>query len=842
MVDRCDRRAAGNPAGTAVPALVIFMCALLLLGLNEQARAGNGRSAYAPLDRSGPTLSVPKSALRETLRCSPDVRDAKRDPVLLSPGTGNTAKGQYGSSWQPALSELGVPWCSLSPPHQTLGDIQTTGEYLVRAIRLMHRRSGRRIAILGHSQGGMSMRWALRFWPGTRPMVSDVIGLAANNHGSRWQLTTNVKACNEACPPVNYQQAKGSNFLAALNSRAETFKAVSYTQIYTDHDLILDNTAPACASCLRTGEGLRTNVSIQSICPADESDHVALASDLVTYHLVLDALNHRGPAKPSRIPRSICDRLLDRQANPLTAHVDPSRPKDVSGLLAVVCGKPCDTTGAPHVTSEPALRRYVFKDRKGPDRPGAVKRIGRSGRWFTDGRGRKLVMHGTNMVNKLPPYAPDATGFGADDAAFLKRQGMNSVRVGIALKAVEPQPGIYDDTYLARIERTVRILDRHGISSLLDFHQDMFNERFEGGGWPDWAVQDDGLPSEPRLGFPVNYVAMPALQRAFDNFWANSPGPLGVGLQDHYAMAWRHVAERFRTVPGVLGYDLMNEPFPGTNFRPCLDRELGCPDFDATLTAFTTRVVDAIRRVDRRTMVFYEPNTFFNGARPTNLGDIGDPRAALSFHDYLRCTPPNCIEPDPVIGLALAHVAKTGDALLMTEFGATDDVATLDRLTGEADRAMIGWQEWHYCDCDDPTTSGVDGSQAMVTDPALPPTGTNLRTTTLNALVRPYPQAIAGKPKGWEFDPADRRFAFTYEPTRGARRITRVSVPRRAFRGGYRAESSGAEIVSAAGATNLLLRSCRGARSVTLTVRPGPDGLESGCARPAALPPREPAG
>ena len=37
----------------------------------------------------------------------------------------------------------------------------------------------------------------------------------------------------------------------------------------------------------------------------------------------------------------------------------------------------------------------------------------------------------------------------------------------------------------------------HGIFNQLDFHQDLYNERFRGG-WPDWAVLDDGLPAAPR--------------------------------------------------------------------------------------------------------------------------------------------------------------------------------------------------------------------------------------------------------------------------------------------------------------------------------------------------------
>jgi hypothetical protein len=62
---------------------------------------------------------------------------------------------------------------------------------------------------------------------------------------------------------------------------------------------------------------------------------------------------------------------------------------------------------------------------------------------------------------------------------------------------------------------------------------------------------------------------MPALQRTYDHFWADSPGPGGVGLASRFAAAWRHVAGRFRGDPWVLGYELgalalhtLVEPYP----------------------------------------------------------------------------------------------------------------------------------------------------------------------------------------------------------------------------------------------------------------------------------------
>jgi len=158
--------------------------------------------------------------------------------------------------------------------------------------------------------------------------------------------------------------------------------------------------------------------------------------------------------------------------------------------------------------------------------------LSHAGRWITDAKGRAVVIHGINMVYKLPPYYPSAVGFTSDDAAFLNSIGFDAVRVGVLWQAVEPKPGVYDDGYLRHIAATVAMLARHGIVSLLDFHQDQYNQLFQGEGFPGWSVQDDGLPPEPQLGFGADYIGMPALQRAFDHFWENSAGPGGVGLQD----------------------------------------------------------------------------------------------------------------------------------------------------------------------------------------------------------------------------------------------------------------------------------------------------------------------
>jgi len=451
-------------------------------------------------------------------------------------------------------------------------------------------------------------------------------------------------------------------------------------------------------------------------------------------------------------------------------------------------------------------------------------RFGHAGRWITDAQGRVVVGHGFNMVYKLPPYDPAAAGFGADDAAFLAREGFNVVRVGVIWKAVEPRPGVYSDAYLRRIAATVRTLAAHGILSLLDFHQDLWNERFQGEGAPDWAVQDDGLPN-PRNGFPANYYTNPALQRALDHFWENSPGPGGIGLQDRYAAAWRHVAGVFRSMRGVLGYELINEPAPGASFLSCIGAS-GCPAFDAELTAFDRRVARAIRTVDRRTLIFSEPAIGFDFGAQTHVGAPASGPAGFAFHDYCLAASPNGCPSEPqAFANALAHVARTREALILTEFGSNPYPGDLTGMVALADRDMVPWTEWAYCPCDDPTGRTPD---PLVLDPRKPPRGSNLGRLALSTLVEPFPQLVAGTPLSWGYDRPSATFRLRYSTARagaGARfragSVTIVAVPAASYHGRYRVRIRGARVVSPAGAPTLRLASCPGARVVSATLTPG---------------------
>src|ERR1700744_2442147 len=256
-------------------------------------------AAYAPPSRPGPALSVPAAKLAASLSCVGTLRGASHAPVLLVPGTSLNPATDYGYGWEPALRKLGWPYCALTLPGNAMGGIQVAGEDVVYAIRTMHAAYGGRIDIVGHSQGGTVPRWALRFWPDTRAMVDDLVGLSPSNHGT----LDAIPACAQSCAPAFWQQRSDAAFIAALNSAQETFPGISYTDIYTNTDeVVVPNFGPAASSSLAGGGGAITNVAIQTVCPGDLTEHLGIGIyDNTAYQLALDALPHAGPADPARV-------------------------------------------------------------------------------------------------------------------------------------------------------------------------------------------------------------------------------------------------------------------------------------------------------------------------------------------------------------------------------------------------------------------------------------------------------------------------------------------------------------------------------------------------------------
>jgi endoglycosylceramidase len=407
-----------------------------------------------------------------------------------------------------------------------------------------------------------------------------------------------------------------------------------------------------------------------------------------------------------------------------------------------------------------------------------------------DSEGRVVLLHGINVSAKVPG---PLYNFTAGDAKLLASLGFSTVRLAFTIQGLMPHPGVIDRGYLGEISRVVGLLGAQHIDVLLDIHQDLYGPVTGGDGMPPWMEQIDGA-SNPDIPFPNGYFKSPAVQRAFANFWADAKGPGGVGLQERYVFAVQALASAFKNDPAVLGYDMMNEPWPGSTEAPGCQSVAGCPELERQyLGSFYTKVAAAIRKADPNHLVFAEPFLTFDYTGNSSLPGYGQPMNALSFHPYVMTQ----------VDRAVTLADRNGDALMSTEFGATTDITTVESDVKVMDDAEVPWIFWDFSEISSPTKP---------TDRAV-----------AEALAEPYPLAVAGSPESYNFDHSSRVFHLTYRttPVPGAHlqgdAQTIVEVPRLAYPSGYTASVTGAQVASGPCATALTLQATSPDVSVTIT-------------------------
>lgn len=263
-----------------------------------------------------------------------------------------------------------------------------------------------------------------------------------------------------------------------------------------------------------------------------------------------------------------------------------------------------------------------------------------------DAFGREVLLRGVNVNAFVDYWSYDPAIFTTypltpDDADRLAGLGWNVVRLLFSWSRVEPEPGVYDEAYLDELERAVRLLESRGLYSILDAHQDAWgptlaapedevcppnaSPAFGWDGAPAWATMDGG---QPRCALGGVRELSPAVGAAFDAFWADAPGPGGVGIQTRYVRMWRHVAERFAGMDAVAGYDVMNEPIAFVFIGP-----------PVALTMFYERALDAIRAGEAavgapRRLLFFEPSILWAGFGVGVPLPFGDDQMVYAPHIY----------------------------------------------------------------------------------------------------------------------------------------------------------------------------------------------------------------
>jgi len=442
----------------------------------------------------------------------------------------------------------------------------------------------------------------------------------------------------------------------------------------------------------------------------------------------------------------------------------------------------------------------------------APPRLGHHGRWLTDPQGRVVILHGGNVVQLAGDAHLNGVGSGRrpwnpETPRKLAAAGFNGVRLAIFMDRVTPRPGVIDRAYLDAVAATVAAYKAAGVAVLIDFHQDEYGPSVGVRGMPDWMTLTGGRQRIPGLGFPNGYFKDPAVQAAFDSFWADRPVVGGQGVQEAYLAAVSAVARRFADEPAVFGLDLMNEPATGSRCAQPDPRSANCPELEQDyLAPFYRKAGEVVASAAPRTILFVEP-FMLQGALgvPIRTPMPGAPRQGLSYHDYGPFRPIR----ERVSASALENAVFRQAAILNTEWGFSNDAADLAAQAQDFDNRFIPWLAW-----------GRGPFEDLVNPAAAKEPAVN-REAVLRAYARPYPAATAGTPAALAFDADAGRLDYRWstvgpDGVDRSRLSTEIRMPAPSFPRGYRATVSGGRILSAPNAPMLRVVATRGAKEVTV--------------------------
>lgn len=431
-----------------------------------------------------------------------------------------------------------------------------------------------------------------------------------------------------------------------------------------------------------------------------------------------------------------------------------------------------------------------------------------------------------------------------DDFAQMRALGFDVVRLVLNWSQLEPTAGTYSATYLDRVAQVVGWARQQGIYVILDMHQDQFSRYIlpatkaaapsgctpSGGadGAPSWAVLSDSKPGCAMFGIDE---LNPAESASFASFWANATAPgsqgqaPGTGLQDHYIGALAALAKRFQSDPAVVGYELMNEPQPGsTGSTPAAN---GYQASSQDLYPFYTRAIEAMTGVrdGRPTCPATAPTSLAGTCAYPQLASVAhqqifyEPLAYRNLTDFsLQVSTPFSSYPDLVfaphiytyaftldqdlLGLpakpggfppnftfgyqtAEAEAQAMHSAVFVTEFGdssATDSTILSNELAAQ-EATQTGATVWAWkglsqkqgtCWCvrwqHSSYQTTANGTPGKGNPKAAPSKADLLIASRQRLLMRVSPTATAGRLGAYSYDPSMRAFAMVATATATGRR------------------------------------------------------------------------
>jgi len=408
-----------------------------------------------------------------------------------------------------------------------------------------------------------------------------------------------------------------------------------------------------------------------------------------------------------------------------------------------------------------------------------------------DAQHRQVLLRGVNTNQLGDYYQADPTlestvPLTEDDFAQMAAVGFDSVRLIVHWSLLEPRRGVFDESYLGRIQEAVGWAASHGIYVVLDMHQDAWGKYIATPpgvtcppglqpaiGWdgaPQWATITDGLT---KCREQLRELS-PAVGQAFTNFWLDRDG-----IQTELVHTWATLARAFAANPAVAGYDLLNEPHPG--LTP------GVTDL-TFLGRYYSAAIDAIRAAERSVpqgfahIAFVEPMDTWSAA-PVGVSPAPafstDPQIVFAPHLYA-----GSITADRSLGLNLFKIPDEFDeaqreaARYQTTFWSGEwgwfgsdpasNAPSVAEYASQEDAHLVGgaWWQWKQA-CGDPHSIGTPGghpprqtdSLVRLACPTDTPVG--IPPAYQRILGRAYPRAAAGMLRSLSSDPVSGELQLT---------------------------------------------------------------------------------
>lgn len=193
-----------------------------------------------------------------------------------------------------------------------------------------------------------------------------------------------------------------------------------------------------------------------------------------------------------------------------------------------------------------------------------------SGKRLIDEYGRERIFNGINFVYKEVERDSDGvirykTDITEEKLIALKKKGINLIRLGLTWAGIEPEQGKYNTEYLDGYKAVLKLCEKHGMYVYMDWHQDLFSAYCSapGDGAPEWACIYTKKRQDPHFIWAEGYFFREDIHKAFDAFWENREIN-GKGMRDSFCDMLTYTVEYMKGCKAVIGYDVFNEPFPGT--------------------------------------------------------------------------------------------------------------------------------------------------------------------------------------------------------------------------------------------------------------------------------------